>query len=230
MNSKINKTFSKSTPQKRPLVIFGSGGHAVSVANVALSAGYKIECFIDYNKVGQSLLGYKIRGEIAEILNSESFSLAIAIGNNSVRESMYKEIKSKFSDSNFPILVHSSAVVSFFSELSEGSVVMPNAIIGPNTRIGKFCIVNSQASIDHDGLMLDFSSLAPAAILGGNVRIGTRSAICIGSVIKQNIFIGDDSIVGANSYLNKDLSNNQVAYGSPAKPIRTRTNSDDYLK
>jgi acetyltransferase-like isoleucine patch superfamily enzyme len=107
---------------------------------------------------------------------------------------------------------------------------VPNAIIGPNTRIGKFCIVNSQASIDHDGLMLDFSSLAPAAILGGNVRIGTRSAICIGSVIKQNIFIGDDSIVGANSYLNKDLSNNQVAYGSPAKPIRTRTNSDDYLK
>jgi len=32
------------------LVIVGAGGHAVSVANVALSVGYKIECFIDKKK------------------------------------------------------------------------------------------------------------------------------------------------------------------------------------
>jgi serine acetyltransferase len=35
--------------------------------------------------------------------------------------------------------------------------------------------------------------------------------------------------VGANSYLNKDLANNQVAYGTPAREIRDRNIFDAYL-
>ena len=56
--------------------------------------------------------------------------------------------------------------------------------------------------------MFDYSSLAPAAATGGGVTIGLRSAISIGATINHGLKIGNDSIVGANSYLNKDLPSN----------------------
>jgi len=77
--------------------------------------------------------------------------------------------------------------------------------------------------------MSDFCSLAPAAVTGGNVKIGMRSAISIGAVIKHGITIGNDCVIGANSFLNKDLPHNIVAYGVPARKVRNRNIGDSYL-
>ena len=107
---------------------------------------------------------------------------------------------------------------------------MPKAVVGPNSKVGKFCLINTQASIDHDCLMLDYSSLAPAAVTGGTVKIGLRSAISIGAIIKHGLKIGGDCVIGAKSYLNKDLPNNQVYYEMPPKQTRARNSGDAYLK
>jgi acetyltransferase-like isoleucine patch superfamily enzyme len=77
--------------------------------------------------------------------------------------------------------------------------------------------------------MSDCSSLAPGATLGGKVRIGLRSAISIGAVIKDGITIGEDCVVGASSYVNANLPGNCVAYGTPAKIVRSRSRADRYL-
>jgi sugar O-acyltransferase (sialic acid O-acetyltransferase NeuD family) len=212
-----------------PLVIIGASGHAISVANVAKSAGFTIKYFVDKSKKCKELLGYSVIGDLAELQNIDKFNFAIGVGDNHSRERIFKELKAEFNNIYFPPLIHQSAVVSFFAEVGDGTVVMPNAVIGPNSKIGMFCLINTQSSIDHDCVMFDFSSLAPAATTGGNVMLGFRSAVCIGAKIKHGIRIGDDSIVGANSYLNKDLANNQVAYGTPAKEIRDRNIFDAYL-
>ena len=83
-------SFSGDAVPLRPLVIFGAGEHAVSVANIALSAGYKIECFVDKEMQGLLLLGYKIIGDVGALENTENFSFSIAVGDNAVRESVYK--------------------------------------------------------------------------------------------------------------------------------------------
>lgn len=226
----VSHSGASTTPHFRPLVIFGAGGHATSVANVALSAGYTIKYFVDKNKKGLNLFGCEVIGDLSELHNTNEFCFAIAVGDNAARERIYNELISFKENLYFPSLVHSSATVSFFCDIGDGTVVMPNAVIGPNSNIGRFCIVNTQASIDHDCIMLDYSSLAPAAVTGGTVKIGLRSVISIGATIKHGIKIGNDSVVGANSYLNKDLPNNKVAYGTPAKQIRDRHIGDSYLK
>ena len=220
---------SDSNIELRPLIIFGASGHAVSVANVALSAGYEIQCFIDKNREGSNLLGYSICGGLEELETLDRFSYVIAVGDNATRERIYKKLFVEAPNLHFPPLVHSSAVISYFAEIEDGAVVMPKAVIGPNTKVGKFCLVNTQASIDHDCVMLDYSSMAPAACTGGCVTIGLRSAVSIGAIIKHGVKIGDDCVIGAGSYLNKDLASNQVAYGMPAKPVRKRIIGDEYL-
>ncbi len=214
----------------RPLVIFGAGGHAVSVANVALSAGYAIQHFVDQNRKGTALLGIPVIGGIAELENPQELSFAIAVGDNCVREKIHRELLATTPHLHFPPLVHPSAVISFFTEIGDGSVVMPQAVVGPHSRVGRFCLVNTRASIDHDCTMLDYSSLAPGAVTGGTVRIGLRSAVSIGATVKHGLTIGDDSIVGAHSYLHRDLPDHQVAYGVPARPVRSRRAGDAYLK
>ena len=62
------------------------------------------------------------------------------------------------------------------------------------------------------------------------MQVGLRSAVSIGAVVKHGIIIGDDCVIGANSYVNQNLSKNQVAYGSPAKPVKLRNQGDPYLK
>lgn len=225
-----NNSCADNESQLRPLVIIGAGGHAVSVANVAFSAGYNIKYFIDKEKKGLDLLGRRIIGSLAELDNTDNFSFAIAVGDNATRERVHKELVFVTPNLHFPALIHNSAVISFFCNIGDGAVVMPKAVVGPNSRVGNFCLINTQASIDHDCIMLDYSSLAPAAVTGGTVTIGLRSAISIGAIIKHGLKIGNDSVVGANSYLNKDLPSNHVAYGTPAKQVRTRKIGDSYLK
>jgi sugar O-acyltransferase (sialic acid O-acetyltransferase NeuD family) len=202
------------------MIIIGSGGHAVSVANVALSAGYKIAYFVDKRKIGLSLLGINIIGNISDLDNNSEFDYSIAVGDNHLREKIYQEFLKKYGYIKFPSLVHHSAVISHFSKIKDGTVVMPGAVVGPNSTIGKFCIINTHSSIDHDCVMSDFSSLAPGAVTGGTVEIGFRSSIAIRAVINQGINVGEDCILGASSYLKDNLPDNSVAYGAPAKVIR----------
>lgn len=72
-------------------------------------------------------------------------------------------------------------------------------------QIGSHCSIYSVSTIDNkDG----------PVILKKNCRIGTHS------VIMPNITVGENSVIGAFSYVNKDIPANVVAFGVPVKVIR----------
>lgn len=217
------------TLHQHPLVVVGAGGHAVSVANVARSAGYVVACFVDTQKAGGRLLEQPIIASVDDLEDVGRYVFCIAVGDNAARERVYVELSARHGGLVFPPLIHASAVVSDFVAVGEGSVLMPLAVVGPNSRVGRFCIVNTRASIDHDCTLADYASLAPGVVTGGSVHIGVRSAISLGAAIKHGIRVGGDSVVGACSYVNQDLPSNQVAYGTPAKVIRARTAGERYL-
>lgn len=219
----------KSVSNARLLVIMGAGGHATSVANVALSAGYRIQHFVDPDQRGCHLLGTPVIGDVAELAEPAQYDYCIAVGDNAAREKIYNRLAAIYPGMMFPKLVHASATVSCFTEIGAGTVVMPHAVIGPNTSIGKFCILNTRASIDHDSRMADYASLAPGVVTGGAVSVGARSAVSIGAIVKHGVSIGDDCVIGAHSYLNRDLPARNVAYGTPARIIRGRNAGDAYL-
>lgn len=211
------------------VTIIGAGGHAVSVANVAVSAGYSVVAFVDDNKAGQNLVGIPvIRNEtIKENRSQDNF--AIAIGDNAARKRVFESFLKENSNVKFPALIHKSAILGICSQIEEGTVIMPNSNIGPNSKVGRFCIINTSSSIDHDCAMGDFSSLAPGVTTGGNVLIGELSAVSIGAVVKHGVKVGDNCVVGASSYVNKDIGNNSVAYGVPCRRIRARAHGEPYL-
>lgn len=212
-----------------PIIIIGACGQAVSVANVALGNGMNIIAFVDDNKAGNHLLGIPVITRKHCVEDHKTANLAIAIGDNTVRERVSNEYKFELPLANFPSIIHHSAVIGINSKVGDGTVVMPLVNIGPNSSVGNFCIMNTSSSIDHDCEMKSFSSIAPRVVTGGNVSIGVRSNISIGATIKHGIEVGDDTVIGANSYVNKAVDNKVVAYGNPAKFVRARVKGAPYL-
>lgn len=211
------------------IIIIGAGGHASSVGGVAVSAGYEILNFVDPAKFGQTLMGKPVLGEIPTTYYGNTISLAIAVGHNFRREQIYEDLVSENLSFEFPTLIHPSAVVSFNASIELGTVVMPKAVIGPNSKVARFCLINTSSVLDHDSVMEIYSSLAPGAVIAGNVKIGERSAISLNACVKHGVTVGKDSVLGSSSYLNKDLQSFSIAYGTPAKIIRSRSKYENYL-
>lgn len=59
-------------------------------------------------------------------------------------------------------------------------------------------------------------------IEGNSTHIGNDVWIGADSIIKQGITIGNGAVVGANSFVNKDVPPYAIVVGSPAKIIKYR--------
>ena len=106
---------------------------------------------------------------------------------------------------------------------------MSGVVINTQTVIGEHCIINTSSSIDHDNKFKNFSSCGPGVVTGGNVTVGECSFLGIGSVVKHDIKIGKNSVVGGSSFVNKNCYDNYIYYGIPVKKIRKRKFDENYL-
>ena len=209
-----------------PLVIWGAGGHAVSVAGVALAAGWDVLAFVDPARVGETCLS---RPVLASLPVSRPLAVTVAIGDNAARERVALTLASQHPDLAWPALVHPAAVVAEGALLDEGVVIMPGAVIGPLARAGRWSLINTRAVLEHESELGQAASLAPGAITGGRVRIGARSAVCLGSVVREKRVIGEDAVLGAASYLHHDQPACTLAWGTPATVRASRLPGSPYL-
>jgi sugar O-acyltransferase (sialic acid O-acetyltransferase NeuD family) len=218
------------------IIVVGSSGHArVIIDSLEREAKFRIAGIIDtFKPVGHKCLGYEVLGDetrLPELMKElDIFGGVIAIGDNWIRHIVADRIRNTLPDFRFVTAIHPSAQIAYSARVAAGTVVMPGAIIAANAEIGEFCIVNTKASIDHDGVMGAFSSLAPAVTAGGEVNIKQFAAVLLGSNIIHSISIGAHSVVGAGSLVLKCIPDQVVAYGIPAHIIRHREIGEPYLR
>ena len=208
------------------LAIIGCGGHSKVVTEIAESIGFKKIFYIDKFMQKKYFLNREVNPKLIENYDEYIF---VALGENYKRERVFKEFQNNYTKSQIVSLIHPSAQVSKNCFVDIGSVVMPLCIVNSSSKIGKGVILNSNTVVEHDNFIMDFSSLAPSVTTGGNVFVGERSSISIGSTIKHNVKVGSDSVIGACSYLNKDVGDNCIFYGNPAKFVRNKEIGEKYL-
>lgn len=216
------------------LLIIGSSGHAKVAIEIAEECGFNIVGLIDsYRNVGDITLGYKVLGDISDInrLKTEMNidSIFIGIGDNHSRKVVYNKLQELNVDLFYTKLIHPSAIISKYSKIHNGTIVMAGAVINVDATIGEFSVINTNSSIDHDCSIGDFTSISPGCTLGGSVKIGNDTFIGIGSTIKHKIEIGSNCLVGAGSTVVSNVDNGVVCYGVPAKFIRYKQSNEKFL-
>ena len=63
----------------------------------------------------------------------------------------------------------------------------------------------------------DFSHIAPGSVIGGGSQIGNLSLVGSNSVILPDLKIGNNVIIGSGSVVTKNIPNNTLVFGNPAK-------------
>jgi len=212
---------------RRLLAILGSGGHASSVADAAISAGFRIVGFLGSPASQSNSALAPLIDDISE-LDLDVVDLCLGVGTNFLRDEMYREVMSAFPAARFPQVAHSTAWVSPEASMGAGSVVLAQASIGPKARMGIGSLLNTGASLDHHSTLGDFASLGPGARAGGTVEIGQRTMVGLQVGILQGLRVGRDTVIGAQSLVTTDMPQLSVAMGSPCSVSRTRTSNDPY--
>ena len=218
------------------IVLIGGGNQASYAIDIILKVGgYNIVGIIDSkSQVGSIKFGYSIIGYQEDIINLIGIYKIdcglITIGDNWSRYLVSYQIKSFYPNFSFPNLIHPSVTIGINVEFGEGALVMAGCIINPNSTIGNFVFFATGAQIEHNCIIDDYASISAGSITGGFVHVGRFAAITLGVVIVDRINIGENTVVGSGSLVLHSLPSNVLAFGRPAKIIKTRKLNERFLK
>lgn len=90
--------------------------------------------------------------------------------------------------------------------------------IGSDSMIASHCVIISQTHVINGSLYRETLDCRPV-VIGENVWIGA------GAIILPGVKIGNNSVVGAGSVVNRDVPGNVVVAGVPAAVLRTFVSS-----
>ena len=200
----------------KKLVIIGASGHGKVIADIALKNGYEIIGFLDDNENVKKILGFNVIGKVAEIHKwVDDCEFVIAIGNNVIRERIAETYNVKWAT-----LIHPTVNIGLDVKIGEGTVIMAKAVLNSSVTVGKHCIVNTGAIVEHDNVLEDYVHISPNTTLAGTVCVGKKTHIGVGAVVRNNLSIVGDVIVGAGAVVVKDISEAGVYIGVPARRMK----------
>lgn len=203
------------------LAIWGASGHALVVADIVrLDGRYEIVSFIEDESLStnKTFGGSVIVGgrEQLDTLRLAGVSkLIVAIGNCATRMSLAEIATQKGFD--LVTAVHPGAIVAAGTSVGAGTVIAAGAVVNPGAIIGNNVIVNTLASVDHECVIGSGAHIGPGCHLGGRVKVGRGAWLGIGATVRDRVVIGDRTFVGAGAVVVKDLPDDVVAFGVPAK-------------
>jgi acetyltransferase EpsM len=195
---------------KDKLFLYGAGAHAAVIFSVLKDLNKIPNGVIDDNADLKNFYNISI-SDIVDV--SAEDDLIISIGDNFTR----KKVAEKLAGYRFYKAFHPTAYIGEFCTIEEGTVIMQNATVQINSKIGSHCIINTGACVDHDCIIGDYCHVSPNATLTGNVHLGEGTWVGAGAVILPGVKIGNWCIVGAGSVVTRDIGNSEVVVGVPAR-------------
>jgi len=203
------------------LFLIGYSGHAFVVADSASSAGFVLKGYYENEK--KTLDPFRLeylgseRGLVTGSLGKDD-KFIIGIGDNFLRKKIFEALNSPGIWTN---VIDQSANLSSDLQIGKAVYIGKNAIVNPLVKIGDGAIINTRAIVEHECKVGAFAHIAPGSVLCGNVIVGEGTLIGAGSTVIPGIKIGSNVIIGAGSLVNRDIPDNSMAFGNPAKIVKT---------
>lgn len=210
---------------KLKIIILGASGQGKVVLDILReNKEFDIAGFIDNNEQlkGAMVDGVLVFGTDKEIdrLRQEGIQTAIvAVGDNKERCELADKLKKK--GLRLVNAIHPRASIASNVVFGSNITIANSAIICAYAVIEDNVIINTGAIVEHENIIGRGVHIASGVKLAGRVRVGEKSFIGIGAVVIQNVKIGKNSVIGAGAVVLKDIPDNVVAVGVPARVIKT---------
>jgi sugar O-acyltransferase (sialic acid O-acetyltransferase NeuD family) len=213
------------------MLIFGAGGHARKVINVAGRLNLTVYGYVSTEPPGTVIHGHTVLGYLAHYLESTdllAMRTHIAIGETSVRQRIYATIESHAD--KLLSLISTASTVATDAVIGKGTFVGDCAVVQSGARVGICTLIDTAAVVEHDANIGDFVTVSPGAIVCGGVTVRNGAILGAGATVIQNVSIGENSLVGAGSVVLHDVEPNIIVVGNPARLLRGRQASERYLR
>lgn len=208
----------------RKTLLIGGGGHARSIVSTMgrdTLAGYVA------NTPSTSSPGIPYEGDDTFVRSNfppEEYDIHIAVGyTDGCSLGLRHRIIDSYGAYEARTLIAPSAIVTDCSTIGAGSAIMARTVIN-GAEMGKHCIINTGAIIEHDCRLGDNVFIGPGTILSGEVTVESDVFIGAGAVIRNGVTISTGVNVGMGAVVTRSLSEPGIYIGNPARKIQSEQN------
>jgi len=216
---------------KKIIILGGSGIGMIAASIIDRQKNFEVIGFLNDVVENGTQIG-KFR-QIEVVGNSEDlpkfledpdvyvFIAYVGLGNE---KNTYKKIESlNIPPDKFINLIDSTAIIpEGYCKIGNGVMLSPLSQLSSDTTISDNCILLANSFVGHDSFLDRFAHVATNAVVGANVHVGKGVHIGSNATIKEKVKIGDYSLIGAGAVVIKDVPENAVVVGNPAKVLKIR--------
>jgi len=148
-------------------------------------------------------------------------NFTICIGNPILRYKLFEKF-TKLGGNSTSLISPLAQIGHFDVNIGDGTVVLSSAIFSNSSCIGRGSLVYYNVMVTHDCVLGDFVELSPGATILGRCKIGDFTQVGANATILPNLNIGKNVLIGAGAVVTKDIPDNSVVVGNPARIIRNQ--------
>lgn len=209
--------------QVTSFLVWGATGQARVIRPILEAQGYRIDAVYDRNPAVVNPFPEAVRLSDERAVEQwaeqapRATGFSAAIGGAKGKDRTAISARMKALGLHLPTLVHHRAWVAETARLREGGQVMAMAAVGEYVELGRCAIINTNASIDHDCRVGDGFHAMPGSTTAGQVTFGDNVTVGSGATVLPNLTIGANVVIGAGAVVTRDVPENSVVVGVPAR-------------
>jgi sugar O-acyltransferase (sialic acid O-acetyltransferase NeuD family) len=208
------------------MIIIGAKGYAKELLELFRDRGetkdlaFFDDVSTDINGLlfGEFLL-LKNKNQVSQFFQKGDRRFTLGVGNPHARYKLAKMFL-EISGEMFVLISEKAAVGHFENHIAIGTNIMQGSVITNGITISEGVLVNLNCTIGHDSYIGKYCELSPGVHISGHVSVGDFTSIGTGAVVLPGVSIGRNCIIGAGAVVNKNISDNSVAVGIPAKIVK----------
>ena len=209
--------------KNKSVYIIGAGTYGEVMWELAVLNGYEVKGYYDEDesKLNNMIMGTKVIGKFSDLPEADikNNNYIVAIGNNDIRYNIMSRINAL--GGMTPTLIHPSAVISKSAKIGKGVYIQANAHIWTKVNVSDYCVISPNVVVAHHSSLGKACLVSTLSAVGASINVEDFVFIGMGATIVTGVTsIGKNSIIGAGAVVLKDVEENSVYAGVPAKKIR----------
>ena len=206
----------------KKICIIGSGGFGREVLETLkeinkVEEKYEILGFIDddVDKKDRIINGYPVLGTIEQLKKDISLKMKPLYAALAIADAGNKERITDFLGESvlWDNIIHPTAIIADTCEMGRGNLFQANSWVGPNTKIGNFCMLNIGSTLGHDVVFGDYVSVMSKCDITGWVVLKDKVYVASSVSIIPNCVVGESAKLGAGAVIMKDVPPGATMHG-----------------
>lgn len=207
-----------------PIVLVAASGLAREAAVAAAAAGRHVRGVLDDRADLQDreiASGLPVLGTIADASRHLDAQFVVCTGKGRVRRTIIERLTDLgVGHDGYATITHPSVQIPPGCDVASGAVLLAGVVLTADVRIGAHVVCMPNVVLTHDCVLADYSTLCAGVVLGGGVYVDRDAYVGMAASVRENVRIGEASVVGMGSVVLQDVPASQVWAGVPAGPLR----------